>query len=161
MEHFDWRLSIAQVVENGPFSDFSGYERSLFLLEGNGIDLAYNRTTSDSLIALLDVARFDGGDATVATLRSGPISDFNLMSRKGKYTVRTETIREQGHVDLVGTDHAFVFSPRHEASLSAGRDQAAVLVPAGHLLVLDGGEGAGRRLEGTEAIVIELNERSS
>ena len=38
-EAFSWRLSIASVANDGPFSDFSGYDRTLLLLEGAGITL--------------------------------------------------------------------------------------------------------------------------
>jgi len=34
-----WRLSAADVERSGPFSDFAGYERTIMLLEGDGMDL--------------------------------------------------------------------------------------------------------------------------
>jgi environmental stress-induced protein Ves len=33
---FDWRLSIASVVNDGEFSNFSGYQRHLVLIKGEG-----------------------------------------------------------------------------------------------------------------------------
>ena len=38
-DEFNWRLSIASVSQNGEFSCFSGYDRTLILLEGNGVTL--------------------------------------------------------------------------------------------------------------------------
>jgi environmental stress-induced protein Ves len=43
---FDWRISMASVTEDGPFSDFSGYQRHLLLLEGTGIELTHLDGTS-------------------------------------------------------------------------------------------------------------------
>src|SRR5687768_11288563 len=36
-----WRLSIANVEQSGPFSDFAGYERTLMLLSGEGMELHF------------------------------------------------------------------------------------------------------------------------
>lgn len=38
---FDWRISMARVTEDGAFSDFSGYQRHLLLLDGIGIELTH------------------------------------------------------------------------------------------------------------------------
>ena len=36
---FAWRLSMADVTTDGEFSNFSGYDRTLLLLDGNGLML--------------------------------------------------------------------------------------------------------------------------
>ncbi len=36
---FDWRVSIAEVSSEGPFSRFPGYDRTIMLLEGKGMIL--------------------------------------------------------------------------------------------------------------------------
>ena len=41
---FDWRLSIAEVEADGPFSAFDGYDRVLVLLDGAGMDLHFTET---------------------------------------------------------------------------------------------------------------------
>ena len=53
VEQFDWRLSMASVTEDGPFSDFSGYQRNLVLTQGNGIILTHDQATTDHLQKLL------------------------------------------------------------------------------------------------------------
>ena len=37
---FDWRVSMADVVSDGPFSAFNGYDRQLALLSGGGMVLS-------------------------------------------------------------------------------------------------------------------------
>ncbi|HOO88381.1 MAG TPA: HutD family protein, partial [Synergistales bacterium] len=44
-EEFLWRLSSANVGESGPFSTFPGYDRVLFFLSGNALDLTVNGET--------------------------------------------------------------------------------------------------------------------
>ena len=79
---FDWRLSIASVVADGVFSDFSGYDRQLILLNGNGIKLTHhidgNNHQVDDLKTPLSVAVFDGANQTFGELIDGPIEDFNV-----------------------------------------------------------------------------------
>ena len=36
---FRWRVSMATVAESGPFSSFPGLDRTLLLLEGEGMEL--------------------------------------------------------------------------------------------------------------------------
>lgn len=79
---FAYRLSIASVDTDGPFSEFPGYDRTLVLLAGNGVHLRYDEGHFDELRSKFDVARFSGDSKTVATLRKGPIQDFNLMSHR-------------------------------------------------------------------------------
>ncbi|ABE54368.1 protein of unknown function DUF886 [Shewanella denitrificans OS217] len=89
MADFDWRISMAKVTEDGPFSDFSGYQRQLLLLEGVGITLKHQnhdgRHQYQTLATPLAVANFDGGLMTSGVLINGPISDFNLIVKAAKY----------------------------------------------------------------------------
>ena len=38
---FDWRLSMAEVAADGPFSAFAGIDRTLTLLQGAGLELDF------------------------------------------------------------------------------------------------------------------------
>lgn len=81
-DDFDWRLSVADVSADGPFSSFDGYDRILVLLSGMGMDLQVD----GEVIALrppLGRHRF-AGEATVhAVLPDGPTTDLNLIWRRG------------------------------------------------------------------------------
>jgi environmental stress-induced protein Ves len=81
-----FRISQAAVVTDGLFSDFSGLQRTLVLLNGNGIILSHEHhshpRTINHLTAPLDIAHFSGGDITYATLSNGPIDDLNIMTRQ-------------------------------------------------------------------------------
>ena len=81
---FDWRVSIAKVASDGPFSAFPGIDRTLAILEGAGIVLSIEGAEPKQLT--LDTAphAFPADVATSATLISGTVVDFNVMSRRGK-----------------------------------------------------------------------------
>ena len=72
-----WRLSMADVAVDGPFSDFTGLTRILTVIRGNGMDLisAQGRLSAD----LNRPVRFDGALEIKSVLKDGPIRDLNLM----------------------------------------------------------------------------------
>lgn len=74
-----WRLSIAQVERSGPFSDFAGYERTIVLIEGDGMELEIDRALGVTLAEPYRPFTFDGGDATTCRLLGGPVKDLNLI----------------------------------------------------------------------------------
>ena len=82
-DNFAWRLSMADVSNDGAFSYFNGYDRTLLLLEGTGLTLTYDNGLIDLLDAPLQAAYFRGEAQTLANLLDGPIKDFNVMALRG------------------------------------------------------------------------------
>ncbi|MET9699727.1 HutD family protein [Streptomyces sp. NPDC006529] len=78
---FVWRVSLAEVAADGPFSGFPGVDRTLTLAEGAGMDL-----TVDGVRRLVDERfapqRFPGDVATDCRLLDGPVVNFNVMYRR-------------------------------------------------------------------------------
>jgi hypothetical protein len=72
-----WRLSVAQVVEDGPFSRLPGIMRNLTVISGPGFDLIGGVTLRAD--PLRPVA-FDGGLAVAAADVTAPCADFNVMT---------------------------------------------------------------------------------
>lgn len=84
LDDFLWRVSMAQVAATGPFSIFPGIERTLSVLEGDGIDLDF---TGRGLVRLEgESAPYTfPADIPVGGIVSGAgITDLNVMSRRGK-----------------------------------------------------------------------------
>ncbi len=76
---FRWRLSIAEVTASGPFSDFSGYRRSMVLLRGRDLRLRFATGTTLLLREPGDLVHFDGGVRAEGELLAGPCMDLNLI----------------------------------------------------------------------------------
>ena len=72
-----WRLSIANVDQEGPFSSFEGLDRILTVIEGKGMVLA--RYNGDLIADLHNPVHFSGSDKIDGLLPNGPIQDFNLI----------------------------------------------------------------------------------
>ena len=86
---WDWRISIAEVAEDGPFSRFPGCERALLLLSGHGMRLRFSDHEA-VLQAPGDNLRFAGEDAVEALLMDGPTTDFNAIWRRDAVGITLE-----------------------------------------------------------------------
>jgi len=87
---FRWRVSIAEIEKDGPFSSFPGVERDLLLLEGNGIELDVDDAPPRRLVRRFEHVRFDGAARVGCRLLAGPTRDFNVMARRD--AVRAEVV---------------------------------------------------------------------
>jgi environmental stress-induced protein Ves len=84
---FLWRLSRADVTADGPFSNFPGIDRFLFLLSGAGLKLAFaDRETI--LNTPYASAKFPGDEPVVCTLLNGPCQDFNIMVNRARASAK-------------------------------------------------------------------------
>ncbi|THD81351.1 HutD family protein [Aliigemmobacter aestuarii] len=145
MDGFDWRLSMATVAADGPFSVFPGIDRVLFLLSGDGMVLdiggaAHHLHTGD---------RIDFAAETPVTgrLSGGPVRDLNIMVRRDRLSVRVDRLRLRQGAVLPLPDPAgalFVLS----GMLVADPGGLALQAQAWDTLILDPGHAGTIRLSG-------------
>ncbi|MFF1337522.1 HutD family protein [Streptomyces sp. NPDC058290] len=92
MADFGWRVSLAEVAADGPFSAFPGVDRTLTLAEGAGMDLAVAgaRRLVDERYAPQD---FPGDAPTACRLLDGPVVNFNVMYRRDRVHAQTAVVR--------------------------------------------------------------------
>ncbi|WP_132999147.1 HutD/Ves family protein [Luteimonas arsenica] len=83
-DDWDWRLSIAEIEADGPYSAFPGVEREQVLLSGEGLVLDFGQGGERLLEPPHGRQRFGGGDALLARLHAGRVEVFNLMWRPAK-----------------------------------------------------------------------------
>lgn len=97
-----WRLSMADLVAEGPFSDFSGFARVLTVIEGGPIWL---EAPDRRLIAARGVpVSFDGGMAVRSVLPAGPASVINLISDPHRVSAEVTPLRGPQTVRLAPRD---------------------------------------------------------
>lgn len=96
LDNFTLRVSIADVDSDGPFSDFSGIDRSLGLLAGNGLALFEAGASIATLQAGGPLFEFDGGRAISSQRSAGKVQDFNVMTRRGAASHQTRRVALQG-----------------------------------------------------------------
>lgn len=94
MDAFDWRVSIATIAQAGPFSAFAGVERSIMLLEGDGVLLQeQEQGVQHRLDRPLVPFVFSGDAALDCTLLGGISTDFNLMLRRSRLRGALQVLR--------------------------------------------------------------------
>ncbi|MGO4744106.1 HutD/Ves family protein [Serratia quinivorans] len=91
-QDFDWRASIATIAQDGPFSAFSGIDRSITLLEGDGVHLFSAGQIDHHLSQVGEPFAFSGDVALHATLLGGSSQDFNIMTRRGRRAANVQRI---------------------------------------------------------------------
>jgi environmental stress-induced protein Ves len=86
---WQWRLSIADIAADGPFSGFPGCERSLTLLAGAGMSLQFADRRCD-LHSPYAACRFAGEETPECVLFNGPTVDFNAIWRRDAVSITVE-----------------------------------------------------------------------
>jgi environmental stress-induced protein Ves len=85
---FRWRLSIADVERSGPFSAFPGFERTIMVIAGHGMDLRVGDEPARRLDRLFEPFVFSGDRPAECRLLDGAIRDFNLMVERSSLRSR-------------------------------------------------------------------------
>ncbi len=98
LEDFGWRVSIALVEADGPFSTFAEVDRTIAVIDGAGMDLDIDDKVHQ--LGKFATYRFPGEVAVTAHLLRGPTRDLNLMVHRGKFTGRMEIFSTPGGSQL-------------------------------------------------------------
>ncbi|MEQ9607410.1 MAG: HutD family protein [Kiloniellaceae bacterium] len=120
-----WRVSLAEVAQDGPFSLFPDTDRVIAVIGGAGMDLL---RPDGSILPLdpLQPVRFAGEEPLTGRLRQGPLRDLNAMVRRGQFTAEMEILQGSSTVSW---------------ETAGGGDCLLVLILAGSCAVrLDGGD---------------------
>ncbi|WP_328548043.1 HutD family protein [Streptomyces platensis] len=97
---FAWRVSLADVTRDGPYSPLPGVRRILTVADGAGLELTVDGTTR----RLTDRCRpfaFPGGAETGSRLLDGPVVNLNVMLREGRAAATVERVRGRRVVEPV------------------------------------------------------------
>ena len=124
-DKFLWRLSMADVTTDGPFSNFSGYNRTLVLLSGHGMTLEHEHSARNELRQPLQCATFAGDENTVAMLHNGPIVDFNIMTRSGDCQAVVKTAASEQLIPESG-DEIFIYAVGSSLTIKSATQQTTL-----------------------------------
>jgi environmental stress-induced protein Ves len=134
LESFDWRISMAQVASDGPFSEFPGIDRTLAVISGSGLQLSIAGKPAMTLDRGSDPVQFPGDVASSARLLSGEITDLNIMSRRQRFSHRLLRVQKSVSRNFDDDDVAVAISLNGSTRLSSvgntvllGHGDAAVL----------------------------------
>lgn len=140
-----WHFGRTAIVEEGPFSDYRGYERQQVVIKGSGLVLV----APDHEIELrnpLEPRRYDGGTPIRTRLENGPVEVVNLIADRARFDIDLRVGRPGTKLGYSPGRHVVL------AATGAARvnvDRTACNLPDEHALRFDAGEqGAIQILEG-------------
>ncbi len=114
LDAFDWRISMADVKTSGDFSKFSGLQRILTVLEGQGLVLHIDGEARQ--LNTLQSAQFSGSSAVSCELIAGTVRDFNLIYDPQKLLARYHWITQTSTTEIFSSaDLVFIFNQSLEA----------------------------------------------
>jgi environmental stress-induced protein Ves len=94
-----WRLSLAEVDSDGPFSLFPGLARILTVIDGEGMDLRDASGVIAHAVPPLTPVHFSGDDQLHGTLRSGKCLDFNLIYDPQRFSGSVRVVSGENQSD--------------------------------------------------------------
>lgn len=153
---FLWRVSIAEIEANGPFSLFPGIERDLLLLAGTGIELDIDDAPAMRLDQRFQRIHFSGEAVVQCRLLAGPTRDFNVMTVRGRATAEIHAR------PLIGTMLVFAESDCTwlihvlAGQASARVSDQALAAACGETLIIDAATATRERIviEGSGELVL-------
>ncbi|MGC4029260.1 MAG: HutD family protein [Steroidobacteraceae bacterium] len=87
LDSMDWRISMAIVAADGPFSSFPGVDRTLSILEGRGMELDLGTGHGNHVLTRkTGPLHFPADIPATARLIGGAVTDLNVMTRRSRYT---------------------------------------------------------------------------
>jgi environmental stress-induced protein Ves len=135
---FIWRVSIAEVLQDGPFSPFAGVDRTLVLLAGGGMRLTGEGAPIELRTAFAPIV-FSGDAALQCGLLAGPVRDFNLMVRRGKARGSIVVCRD-GREPIAAADTYICHAAAGAAECTVD-GHPPIALASSHTLVLASGTG--------------------
>jgi len=100
LDDFDWRVSMARIDGDGPFSIFPQTDRTLAVLRGDGLCLSIAGSSPLELTRDSEPLSFPGDVAAAATLLGATVTDLNVMTRRERSTHSMRRLRIAGSVEV-------------------------------------------------------------
>jgi len=100
-DDFDWRVSMAEIRADGPFSVFLGVDRILAVTAGSGLQLSIDGEPPLRLDTSTPPVHFAGDAPCDAALLAGPVRDLNVMIRRGRFDARVRRTDINGFASVI------------------------------------------------------------
>jgi len=126
LDDFDWRISMARVAADGPFSEFAGIYRTLAVINGKGLMLTIGGNAPIRLERGSDPIGFAGDIPISARLTAGEITDLNVMTRRSRFSHRLRRIGQPASCECGGEEIAVVLSLNGSTTLASDQDIATL-----------------------------------
>lgn len=164
-DDFDWRISVAEVTQDSPFSAFPEYDRCIALLDGNGMVLVSAEDgVTHRLETPLQPFYFSGEEQIHAQLIDGPLQNLSVLVRRDRHRITLTSLVAATPLSLEArTTPLFIQCVSGEMQINLQNQKSMHL--AGGEVVLWRSTSPDMRLislsEQTQALVVEIGPPSS
>ena len=132
MDAFGWRLSVAELTRDAPFSAFAGVDRRIGVLEWAGMRLIDAHGAPVQALRPLEPWSFPGEPVLQAELPNGPCRDFNVMTRRGHWRADLRVLRGSAPIDAADATLLLAVSGRWRSAGAALQPMQGLLWEAPH-----------------------------
>jgi environmental stress-induced protein Ves len=154
-----WRISVAEVAADGPFSDFPGVQRWFAVVRGAGVRLAIDGQAHE-VVATSAPLTFDGAAKVDSRLLSGPTQDLNLMVQRARATGGMTRLAGTQRFTLAADGVLAVYALDAGASLKTSADPAPFAVPPHSLAWATLAAGTEVEVASPGALCMEISPRA-
>jgi environmental stress-induced protein Ves len=105
----EWHFGRTAIFEEGPFSDYTGYERLQVVIRGAGLVLVAADHEIDLRLPMIP-RRYDGGTPVRTLLEQGPVEVVNLIASRAHFDIDLRT-GEAGSEMLCRVGRHIVYAP--------------------------------------------------
>jgi uncharacterized protein len=112
LNNWEWRLSVADIVQDGPFSIVPDVDRTIALIQGNGFALTAENRPMATITSRYEPFGFRGDEPINCSLLNGPVQDLNLMVRRSTPPRHLCFIEVTNTMELIDFELVVVLSGR-------------------------------------------------
>ncbi|MGH8328315.1 MAG: HutD/Ves family protein, partial [Steroidobacteraceae bacterium] len=150
-EEFAWRLSLADIEEDGDFSAYPGYSRAIVLVDGRSLRLRFGGHGHCLLDAKKRSTRFEGDWQTHCAVPKGRCTDLSLIVRRGRGVRPATAVRAPTVLQLKSMQRAVISEDLH----------GAVFVLDGSVAIADAAGGRQRTVHARQTLLLSPGRRRS
>lgn len=147
-----WRLGRTAIVQPGPFSDLTGYDRLQAVIVGTGLVLEGASGEIDLRRPFVPV-RYDGGLPLVSRLENGPVEVVNLIVDRALCSADMVVPVVSEGIALKPAIH-ILYAPGEAVTARCGTQ--AITVPGGHALRIDAEADIALTVEAGQALLATI-----
>lgn len=103
-----WRLSLATIERDGPFSEFRGYDRTIVAVDGGPVELEVEGQRV--LLDRTDPYEFPGEAQVTCHLRAGAARDLNVITLRDDFAHDVEIVTSVQRFVLDEDEVVFVYA---------------------------------------------------
>lgn len=143
-EEFAWRLSLADIDEDGGFSAYPGYSRAIVLVDGRSLRLRFEGHGHCFLDVKKRSTRFEGDWQTHCAVPKGRCTDLSLIVRRGRGVRPATAVRAPTVLHLKATRRIVI----------AENLYGAVFVLDGSVAITEATPGRPRTLQARQTLLL-------